>query len=115
MIAPASPRRAVSVGPRRPDPKMVMAASTGSPWSGGGARDVREEERGASLELGGHGPEGGPALAGAGDRGGVRDAPVDGPGVPREVGADLADLVAEADHPVEALPDELVEVLRLVE
>ena len=44
----------------------------------------------------------------------VGDAPVDELGLRRELGADLADAVAQRDHHVEALRDELVEVLGAV-
>jgi hypothetical protein len=44
----------------------------------------------------------------------IRDAPVDGTGVARELGADLADTVTEGDDEVEGLGGELVQVLGVV-
>ena len=45
---------------------------------------------------------------------GIGHAPVNGVGVAGELWADLADLVAQADHVVEALPGERVQVRGLV-
>ena len=63
-------------------------------------------------ELGGGPLEGGERfLVTSGIGGGVGNAPVDDSGVARKLGADLAHTVTQADHVVEALPCELVEVL----
>ena len=70
--------------------------------------DARLELRRGAFERGGGGPVGW-ALAR-----GVGNAPVDELRVRRELGTDLADAIAERDHHVEAIGDELVEVLGAV-
>src|SRR5215213_9773432 len=70
-------------------------------------RDPRGQLVGGALE------RGKAALASSRLTIGVRDAPMDQSGRVREIGADLADAIAEADHVVESLGRELVEVLGL--
>ena len=74
-----------------------------------------EQEADAGLELGRGAFERrvGRAVVRALERG-IGNAPVHEVGVRRELGADLADPVAQRDHDVEALRDELVEVLGAV-
>src|SRR5919197_1186858 len=78
-----------------------------------GCLDRVDEEADASLEFGGGALEGGQRLgvaAGLACR--VGDAPMDHVRRARELRADLAHAVAEADHIVEAPVGELVQVLR---
>src|SRR4051812_33156236 len=79
---------------------------------GGRLCDRVDEKADASAQLGGAALERRQGvLVGAGLAGRVRDAPVDLLGAAGELGADLAYAVAQADHVVEALGRELVEVL----
>ena len=81
--------------------------------SGGGSIAERgEQEPDAGRQLGGRLLEQRVAGVVVGIAGrGVGDAPVDGLGVAGELGAHLAHPVTQADHPVETLVDEHVQVL----
>src|SRR3954468_19994733 len=73
-----------------------------------GVFDPLEQEADARGQLGGGPLEGGQLLVvGARLAGRIRKAPVDQLGRPGELGAHLADPVAEADHVVETLAGEL--------
>ena len=89
-----------------------------SPWCQVGGRSIGEygeQEPDAGVQLGGRLLEGRVAGVVVGLAGGrVGDAPVDGLGLTGELGAHLAHPVTQADHPVEALVGEQVQMLRRV-
>src|SRR5258708_10053047 len=79
-------------------------------WSG---LEVSKQQSHAALDLVGDVLERGVRrLVAVARGGGVGDAPVRGDRSPPELGADLAHLVAERDHPVESVAGEAGERLR---